>query len=66
MEFIKNALSQIEIEENNLYNLIYNLFFVAKLKESEDSIKNGDVCTLEELKNHIDRIEEEYENYNIK
>lgn len=66
MEFIKNALNQIEIEENNLYNLIYNLFFVAKLKESEDSIKNGDVCTLEELKNHISRIEEEYENYNIK
>lgn len=32
------------------YDIIYDLFFFAELKESEDDIKNGRVCTLEELK----------------
>ena len=44
---------------------IYDLFFFAKLQESEDNIKNGKVCTLEELKQHIDELEAKYANNNI-
>ena len=64
MDFIKKALNEIDIQENTLYDFVYNLFFYAKIKESEDDIKNGRVCTLEELKEYIDNLEAEYENTN--
>ena len=65
MDFIKNTLNQVDVHENTLYNIIYDLFFYAKLQESEDNIKNGKVCTLEELKQHIDKLEAKYANTNI-
>lgn len=53
MDFIKTALNQIDLEEDTLYDMIYNLFFFAKIKESEENIKNDKVCTLDELRNYI-------------
>ena len=64
MDFIKEALNKVNLKENNLYDFFYNLLFYAKLKESEDDVKNGRVCTLEELKEYIDNLEAEYENTN--
>ncbi len=66
MEFIKTNINQISIKEDTLYDIIYNLFFFAKLKESEEDIKNGRVCTLEELREYIDELEERYENSNTR
>lgn len=60
MDFMKKTLNKVILQENTLYDLIYNLFFFAKLQESEDDIKNGRVCTLEELKAEM---EEKYESY---
>ncbi len=65
MDFIKNALNQVTTRESTLYDIIYNLFFFAKLKESEDAINNGNVCTLEELRKYIDELEVKYEDTNI-
>ncbi len=65
MEFMKKTLNEINIQEDTLYNIIYDLFLFAGLKESEDDIKNGNVCTLEELKQHIDELEAKYANNNI-
>lgn len=65
MDFMKETLKQVNVQENSLYNFIYDLFFHAKLKESKDSIKNGKVCTLEELRQHIDELEAKYANNNI-
>ncbi len=65
MDFMKKTLNQVDVHENTLYNIIYDLFFFAKLQESEDNIKNGKVCTLEELKQHIDELEAKYVNNNI-
>ena len=53
MDFMKKTLNQVNVQENTLYDIIYDLFFFAKLQESEDDIKNGRVCTLEELRQHI-------------
>lgn len=64
MDFIKDALNEVELKGNNLYDFMYDLLFYAKLKESEDDIKNNRVCTLEELKEYIDNLEAEYENPN--
>jgi hypothetical protein len=41
MEFLKKSLNQVNVQENTLYDIIYDLFFFAKLQESEVSGKNG-------------------------
>ena len=60
MDFMKKTLTQVSTQENTLYDIIYNLFFFAKLQESEEDIKNGRVYTLEQLK---DEMEAKYESY---
>ena len=65
MDFMKKTLNQVNVQENTLYDIIYDLFFFAKLQESEDDIKNGKVCTLEELRQHINELEAKYANNNI-
>lgn len=65
MDFMKKALNQINAQENTLYDIIYILFFFAKLQESEDDIKNGRFCTLDDLRKHIDELEAKYANNNI-
>ena len=44
---------------------IYTLYLHSKLAKSKDNIKKGNVLTLQELKNHIDGLEERYETNNI-
>ena len=66
MDFIKKTLNQVNVQENTLYDIICNLFFFAKLQESEDNIKNNRVCTLEEFRKHIDELEAKYANNIIK
>ena len=66
MDFMKKTLNQVDVQDNTLYDIIYNLFFFAKLQESEDDIKNGNVCTLEELRQHIDELEAKYANNSIR
>lgn len=41
---------------------IYNMYFMEKLQQSLDDIKNGRVMTLQELKEYIDGLEERYVN----
>ncbi len=62
MDFMKKTLSQVNTQENTLYDFIYNLVFFISLKESEDAIKNGRVMTIEESKA---RLMQKYGNLNI-
>lgn len=62
MEFMNSALSKVNVEDNTLYDLIYNLVFFAKIDESEDDIRNGRVMTIEESK---ERLRREYANINV-
>lgn len=39
MDFMKKTLNQVNVQDNTLYDIIYNLFFFAELKESEEDIK---------------------------
>ena len=34
MDFMKKTLNQVELTEDTLYDIIYNLIFFAELKES--------------------------------
>ena len=65
MEFLKKSLNKVNVQENTLYDIIYDLFFYAKLQESEEDIKNGRICTLEELRQHINELEEKHANNNL-
>ena len=66
MNFIRNTLNQVDLKDDTLYDIIYNLFFFAKIKDSEDDIKNDRVCTLEELEKYIKELEDTVnENTNI-
>ena len=65
MEFLKKSLNKVNVQENTLYDIIYDLFFYAKLQASEEDIKNGRICTLEELRQHINELEEKHANNNI-
>lgn len=62
MDFMKKTLNQVNVQENTLYDIIYNLIFFAKLEESEDDIKHGRVCTLEELHSEMEAKYESYRN----
>jgi hypothetical protein len=62
MDFIKETLSQVNTQENTLYDYIYNLIFFISLEESEENIKNGKVMTIEEAK---ERLMQEYEHLNF-
>ncbi len=62
MDFMKKTLSQVNTQENTLYDFIYNLVFFISLKKSEDDIKNGRVMTIEESKA---RLIQKYGNLNI-
>ena len=66
MEFMKKTLMQVNNQSNTLYDVIYNLFFLAKMKESEDDIEKEKYCTLEEFKEYIDELEEENESKDIR
>lgn len=61
MDFMRRTLNQLELTEDTLYDIIYNLIFFAELKESEDDIKSGRVYTLEEVEAEM---EAKYESYN--
>lgn len=62
MDFIKKTLNQVNLQENTLYDFIYNLVFFMSLKKSEDDIKNGKVMTIEETK---ERLMQEYEHLHL-
>ena len=63
MDFLKKALSQVNTQDNTLYDFIYDLVFFMSLKESEEDIKNGRVMTIEESK---ERLMQKYGNLNIR
>ena len=53
MDFLKKTLSQVNTQDNTLYDFIYDLVFFMSLKESEEDIKNDRVMTIEESKERM-------------
>ena len=61
MDFVKESLKQINLENDTLFDIIYELLFFKALEESNQDIKNNRVITLDELKKEL---EAKYESYN--
>ena len=65
MNFVQNAFKTINLQDDSLYDFLYDMVLFIGLKKSEEDIKNGRVITLDELGEYIDELEAEYENSNI-
>ena len=62
---ISKLLRECEEDDGTFFDSLYNLGFFISLAKSADDINNGRVCTLEDLRKHIDELEGKYANNNI-
>lgn len=59
MNFVQNALKTINLQDDSLYDFLYDMVLFIGLKKSEEDIKNGRVMTIEESKERM-RVAYEY------
>lgn len=62
MNFVQNAFKTINLQDDSLYDFLYDMVLFIGLKKSEEDIKNGRVMTIEESKA---RLMQKYGNLNI-
>lgn len=62
MNFIQNAFKTINLQDDSLYDFLYDMVLFIGLKKSEEDIKNGKVMTIEESK---ERLRAKYEHLTI-
>ena len=65
MNFVQDAFKTINLQDDSLYDFLYDMVLFIGLKKSEEDIKNGRVMTLDELGEYINELEAEYEHNNI-
>ena len=53
MNFVQNAFKTINLQEDSLYDFLYDMVLFIGLKKSEEDIKNGRVMTIEESKERM-------------
>ncbi len=53
MNFVQNAFKTINLQDDSLYDFLYNMVLFIGLKKSEEDIKNGRVMTIEESKERM-------------
>ncbi len=56
MEKIKELLKDPKMDNESIYNLLYDLHFFAGLAEAEDDIRNGRYITLEEFDKEMEEL----------
>ena len=61
-EFIVNSLKTIDVTEDSLFDIIYNLYVKISIARGLDDIENERVMTIEES---MERIRKKYENTNF-
>lgn len=62
MEKIEEILTNMKLDNNNLYDLLYNLRFQLELIKSEEDVRNENVMTVEESK---ERMKRKHANFNV-
>lgn len=53
MNFVQNAFKTINLQDDSLYDFLYDMVLFIGLKKSEEDIKNGRVMTVEESKERM-------------
>lgn len=62
MNFVQNAFKTINLQDDSLYDFLYDMVLFIGLKKTEEDIKNGRVMTIEESK---ERLRAKYEHLTI-
>lgn len=60
MKRLKTILESKTLDNESIYNLLYDLHFYMALSESNEDIKNGRVMTLDELDKEMEELYESY------
>lgn len=60
--FIVDSLKNIEVTEDSLFDIVYDLYVKISIAKGMDDIQNGRVMTIEES---IERMRKKYENINF-
>lgn len=53
MNFVQNAFKAINLQDDSLYDFLYDMVLFIGLKKSEEDIKNGRVMTIKESKERM-------------
>lgn len=53
MNFVQNAFKTINLQDDSLYDFLYDMVLFIGLKKSVEDIKNGRVMTIEESKERM-------------
>ena len=53
MNFVQNAFKTINLQDDSLYDFLYDMVLFIGLKKSEEDIKNGRVMTVQESKERM-------------
>lgn len=53
MNFVQNAFKTINLQDDSLYDFLYDMVLFIGLKKGEEDIKNGRVMTIEESKERM-------------
>ena len=53
MNFVQDAFKTINLQDDSLYDFLYDMVLFIGLKKSEEDIKNGRVMTIEESKERM-------------
>lgn len=53
MNFVQNAFKTINLQDDSLYDFLYDMVLFIGLKKSEEDTKNGKVMTIEESKERM-------------
>lgn len=53
MNFVQNAFKTINLQDDSLYDFLYDMVLFIGLKKSKEDIKNGRVMTIEESKERM-------------
>lgn len=62
MNFIQNAFKSINLQNDSLYDFLYDMVLFIGLQKSEEDIKNGKIMTIKESK---ERMKAKYEYLDI-
>lgn len=53
MNFVQKAFKTINLQDDSLYDFLYDMVLFIGLKKSEEDIRNGRVLTIEESKERM-------------
>lgn len=55
-EFIVNSLKNIEVTEDTLFDIVYDLYVIVSIAKGMDDVQNGRVISLEDFEQEMEEL----------